>query len=96
MGHMLSGSSSYSDLYNPYFEGTCMVNQIYPPESLLNGANASDAEPPFLTHIYQLTMVLCHQIILISEINLILILLIYPFWVVSFPVEPHMDCKFHN
>ena len=48
MGHMFSGSSSYSDLYNPYFEGTCMVNQIYPPESHLNGANALDAEASFL------------------------------------------------
>ena len=31
---------------NPYFEG--MVNQIYPPELLLNKANTSDSEAPFL------------------------------------------------
>ena len=33
---------------NPYFEGTCMVNQIYPPELQLNKANISDTEAPFL------------------------------------------------
>ena len=31
---------------NPYFEG--MVNRIYPPELLLNKANTSDTEAPFL------------------------------------------------
>ena len=31
---------------NPYFEG--MVNQIYPPELLLNKANTTDTEAPFL------------------------------------------------
>ena len=31
---------------NPYFEG--MVNQIYPPELLLNKANTSDTKAPFL------------------------------------------------
>ena len=31
---------------NTYFEG--MVNQIYPPEMLLNKANTSDTEAPFL------------------------------------------------
>ena len=31
---------------NPYFEG--MVNQIFPPELLLNKANTSDIEAPFL------------------------------------------------
>ena len=31
---------------NPYFEG--MVNQIYPPELLLNKANTSDTEAPIL------------------------------------------------
>ena len=33
------------NIYNPYFEG--MVNRIYPPE-LLNKANTSDTEAPFL------------------------------------------------
>ena len=33
---------------NPYFEGTCMVNQIYPSELQLNKANISDTEAPFL------------------------------------------------
>ena len=31
---------------NPYFE--CMVGQIYPSESQLNKANASDTKVPFL------------------------------------------------
>ena len=31
---------------NPYFEG--MVNRIYPPELMLNKANSSDTEAPFL------------------------------------------------
>ena len=31
---------------NPYFEG--MVNQICPPELLLNKGNATDTETPFL------------------------------------------------
>ena len=37
---------------NPYFEG--MVNQIYPPElQLINKANTSDTEAPFLDlHLY--------------------------------------------
>ena len=31
---------------NPYFEG--LVNQVYPPELLLNKVNTSDTEAPFL------------------------------------------------
>ena len=33
---------------NPYFEGTCMVNQIYPSELQLNKTNISDSEALFL------------------------------------------------
>ena len=33
---------------NPYFEGPCIVKQIYPPKLQLNKANASDTEAPFL------------------------------------------------
>ena len=31
---------------NPYFEG--IVKQIYPPDLILNKANTSDTEAPFL------------------------------------------------
>ena len=44
-----STSRYLDDLLNiahPYFEG--MVNRIYPPELLLNKANSSDTEAPFL------------------------------------------------
>ena len=37
--------NDYSNIDNPYFEGT--VNQIYPPEVQLNKANASDTDAPF-------------------------------------------------
>ena len=36
----------FLNIGNPYFEG--MVNQSYPPELILNKANTSDTEAPFL------------------------------------------------
>ena len=47
----LNSTSRYLDdllnIDNTYFEGTCMVNQIYPPELQLNKANISVPKPPF-------------------------------------------------
>ena len=46
----LNSTSRYLDEFlsidNPYFEG--MINQIFSPELLLNKANISDTDVPFL------------------------------------------------
>ena len=47
---VFNSTSRYLDgllnIDNPFFEG--MVNQIFPPELILNEANTSDTEAPFL------------------------------------------------
>ena len=56
------------DIDNPYFEG--MVGQIYPPELLLNKANAPDTKAPFFICISPFH--LFHQKFMIIAMNLIL------------------------
>ena len=72
----LKSTSRYLDnllnIDNPYFER--MVNQIYPPELLLNKANTSDTEIPFLIYIYLFLMVLLPPKFMINVMTLISIL----------------------
>ena len=56
---------------NPYFEG--MVNRIYPPELLLNKANTSDTEAPFLDLHLSIQTDLFHLKFMIIAMTLILI-----------------------
>ena len=96
--HLTRSTSRYLDdllnIDNLYFEG--MVNQIYPPELLLNKVNTSDTEAPFLIYIYPFLMVLFPPKFYDKRDDFDFDIVNFPFLDGDVPRRPLMECIFLN
>ena len=78
----------------PYFEG--MVNRIYPPELQLNKANTSDTEAPFLDLHLSISNGFVSSKIYDKRDDFDFDIVIFLFWMVTFPVLPLTGFTFLN
>ena len=82
------------NLDNPYFEG--MVNRIYSPELQLNKANTSDTEAPFSDLHLSISNGFVSSKIYDKRDDFDFDIVIFHFWMVTFPVLPLTGFTFLN